>query len=917
MQKHQEKVLAHAAERLSAITSLTEPSEVSGRFRDFLRVEDRRLRIAHRMGADGRWVAAARSFVLDVFVSHVFELAQPPAGSGPLDEAQHGCAVIAIGEYGRRELAPFSDLDLLFLHTGRRSVQTREMLERILHLLWDAGLSICHRSQTVEECVSAARNDPHLQTALINARLLVGNSTLFDSLLNALERSRRKSAGALIAAARQQRAEQSYKLGAAVYLQEPNVKESAGGLRDLHCALWAAYARYGCRTLEDLRAQEIISEDEARRVVRADDFLQRVRHEAHWSTGRKTDRLALDLQPVLAERFGYKPSAHLLASEQFMRDYYRHARELHLFSESLLERAAGRQDRPAHPSSQPRREHLAEAFSIKNRQLQLDTDPHLLTKNPLLFFEAVALAQTAEATFGHDLREAISRSLAAIDQSFRGSTKAAQAFLALLRRRGRVGHALRLMHEVGFLGRYLPEFGRISFLIQHDLYHHYTIDEHTLRAVEALDDLANTQDRARAHLRAAFDEVEDVALLYLSALLHDVGKGRGSGHVARGAHLAERICQRLHLDAASAAKVVLTVKHHVLMAHVSQRRDLREPHLAADFAASLGSLETLNMLFLLTYADLNGIGPGVWSDWKGTLLQELYERARIHLVGGQVPLAVAEDLMQFKQQVINLISDELPLSEIERHLALLPDRYVRATSPSDAATHLRLIKRLRSEALVCRWLQHTGAITELTVCTRDRRGLFADLAGALAAQGIEILSADLNTRGDGIVIDNFMLREAATHSAVEKPRWARIERALLMALTGESDVAALVERWRTRNAPRRRRALALRPRTAPRVICDNEAARAATMVEVRAADEHGLAYRIASTLAALGLDIDCAKIATEKSDALDVFYVTNANGLKLSEAEMRAVEEALTRSLAATEGETLNLARDGTEVTAG
>jgi [protein-PII] uridylyltransferase len=512
--------------------------------------------------------------------------------------------------------------------------------------------------------------------------------------------------------------------------------------------------------------------------------------------------------------------------------------------------------------------------------------------------DAFTLAQADDVPLSQPLRDALGRSLAAVDRDFRESAEVANSFLRLLRRRGRAGRALRMMNEAGFLRRYLPEFGRISLLIQHDQYHHYTIDEHTLKAVEALDELHASEDLARAPLRAVFDSVEDPALLYLAVLLHDIGKGRGRGHIPRGARIAERICERIRLPSESAEKVVRLVRLHVLMAQTAFRRDLTEPRAAREFAGEVASLDALNMLLLLTYADLNAVGPGVWSEWKGALLRELYQRARAHLTPGEGPADELQELAHYKEQVVAALAGELPPSEVERHIALLPERYRRTSRPEEAAAHLRLISRLGGDAFGWQWRQHEGASTQLTICARDRHGLFADIAGTLAAQGVEILAAEVNTRDDRIAIDVFALRAAATGQCVEEYRRSAIERALLSAVRGESDVQAAVERWRTHNAPRRKTTPAQsRRRRPPHVVCDNEASPATTLIEVRAADEPGLAYRIASALADLGLDIVCAKVATEKSDALDVFYVTDAAGAKLAEPAMRAAEAAIAERL--------------------
>jgi [protein-PII] uridylyltransferase len=344
------------------------------------------------------------------------------------------------------------------------------------------------------------------------------------------------------------------------------------------------------------------------------------------------------------------------------------------------------------------------------------------------------------------------------------------------------------------------------------------------------------------------------------------------------------------------------VREHVAMAQLAQRRDLNELHVVSDFAGQMGTLDSLNMLLLLTYSDLNAVAPGVWSEWKSTLLWELYRRARTVLTGTDAPLDEVAKTARFKEQVAKALDGSLPLSEVERHVALLPDRYVRVTRPAAAATHLHLINELKSKVksdiLVRRWMRYGRESTELTVCTKDRHGLFADIAGALAAHGIEILSAELNTREDGIALDVIMLREASTHHAIDTERYPTLERSLRKAIAGESDIAALVERWRTRNAPRKRNAVSdPGQHNPPQVACDNEASQSSTLIEVHALDETGLAFRIAGALASLGLDIVCAKIATEKSDALDVFYVTDDEGMKLSQARMQSVQVSLAEML--------------------
>lgn len=892
--------MAHAAARFTpAALGSAAPREVAEELRIFLKLEAERLRMAHGAGAPGRQSASARSFVLDLAVEHAFrEAARLNEAGGAALEPQTGFALVAIGGYGREELAPYSDLDILFLYSNHRTAQLRPLAEHVLRLLWDAGLTVGHSLRTVGDTVTAARTDPHLQTALAHKRLVAGNRGIFNSLVEALEKDRRKRADAFLASVRHELDSRHVKFGATVCLQEPNVKESAGGLRDYHTALWAAHARYGCTTVEELRARGLITEEEALRAARAYDFLWRIRYSAHLLTRRKTERLALDLQPALAQELGYKTAAHLLGSEKLMRDYYRQARELYHFAEAVLARTDEPEAKGGRWWGRRAAPRGGEPFSISEGRLQFDGDADLFTEKPLALFDAFALAQAARVSFGHGLHRTVRQSLQVVRPAFRSAAETSAALLRLLRRRGRAGFVLRLMHETGFLSRLVPEFGRVSLLVQHDLYHQYTVDEHTLKAVEALDELHAGQDKQRAQLRAVFDEIRDPALLYLALLLHDIGKGRGRGHIARGVRITERIARRMQLTTEETAKVLLLVRHHVSMSHVAQRRDLNEPQVIKEFAARVGDLDGLNMLLLLTYADLNAVAPGVWSEWKGTLLWDLYRRVRTLLTDADAPVDESVKRAHFKEQVVAALGHKFPQSEVERHLALLPDRYLRVTEPATAALHLQLVEELARAPLAWRWVRRAASSTELTVCTRDRHGLFADIAGTLAAHGIEILSAELNTREDGIALDALMLREASTHHAIDTHRYAAIERALHKSVAREADVAALVERWRTRNAPRRPSLPAGgRRRDLPRVACDNDASAASTLVEVHAYDEPGLAYKIASALAEVGLDIVCARIATEKADALDVFYVTDRGGLKLSEEALREVETALTERL--------------------
>src|SRR3989475_1099867 len=335
------KVEVHAAARLPDSNGEVSPAEVALSLKRFLKIEDHRLKMAHLLGAHGCQTAGARSFVIDFVVKHAFLSAAPDLGARDEGyQTRNGCALIAIGGYGRAEIAPYSDIDLLFLYSGQHGNKMKPVLEQVLRLLWDGGLTVGHSFRTVGECVTAARNDPHLRTALVQTRLLAGNKALYNSLVEALEKDRRKHAAGFINAILHEKQLRYAKFGAAVFLQEPNIKESAGGLRDYQTALWTAYARYGCKAFDELRARNLISEDQAKRIGRAHDFLWRIRHAMHFLTRRKTELLSLDIQGKLAQQFGYQSVERLLGSEKLMREYYQQARELQLFSELVLSSAS-------------------------------------------------------------------------------------------------------------------------------------------------------------------------------------------------------------------------------------------------------------------------------------------------------------------------------------------------------------------------------------------------------------------------------------------------------------------------------------------------------------------------------------------------------------------------------------------------
>jgi [protein-PII] uridylyltransferase len=876
-----------------------EPGPPSGRGEDlaalrrFLKVETGRLRIRHRCGLGGLDVARRRSDLVDQVIHRACRMAaalfdpflRPGLGVS-------GCAVVALGGYGRRELAPGSDVDLLLLHQGR-TAGVRAFVQHVLHLLWDAGLTVGHSFRSVAECVEIAQRDVTCRTAMAEARLVAGSAALFAQLVRSLESMVARPAqsnAAYLKELQSQLVDRHARYGRAVCLQEPNVKEGPGGLRDLHAALWWGRARFGEAGLESLRDSARLSPAEFNSVRRAYDFLLRVRNEAHFVTGRRTDVLTLELQPVMARGLGYTARRGLQASEILMRDYYRQAEALYRFCRGFLLRAAS-------PSSSaaPRQAGRRGPFAVRAGQLFPRMAGPDFRGGPRQVLAAFALAQEAGLDPSDELKLVLRGSLHRFDSRFRALREVGRAFTDLLSRAGRVATTLRAMHETGVLGRLLPEFARVTHLVQHDYYHRYTVDEHSLRALEALDEVASASDQADAVFHELFREVRDPARLYLAVLLHDVGKGQGGGHVARGAALAERVCVRLRLDRTAAQDVVFLVRNHLLMSHLAQRRDLSEPSLVQGFLAEVQTLDRLNMLLLLTYADHRAVAPGVWNDWTAALLWDLYTRARRALVG-EADSGEAAGVRSARDEAVAQLGSEFPRSVVERHFALMPRRYLQTTPAAVMARHCRLVQRLEDGSLVSDWGPLPERLcTELTVVTRDAHGLVARLAGALSAHGLDILSLEACTREDGLVVDVFRLREVQGGAPMRPERWAAIDEKLRAAVEGRLDVAAAMDACRARSA--RRRARGSRPQFSARFVAGASAT--CSVLEVRAEDRPGLVYAVASTLSGVGLDIAFATIATEKSQVLDVFYVTDRQGRKLEPTQMRMVEQAVLEALGA------------------
>ena len=889
----------HADEKLRRIESQRGPAERLAALKKFLKIEAQRLQLRHRFGIGGGQIVKARSLIVDM----VIERAAEAAAKG-LSDAGGDLAVIALGGYGREELAPHSDIDILFLHQGRKDAATAERLsESMLYLLWDAGFTVGHSVRSLGECIDIAKEDLVSRNSLIDARLIQGDEGLFETLRRKLdEEVFEKKKKDLLDQLMVEREERYAKFGGVVCLQEPNIKETAGGLRDLHVLLWASRVVYGGSDLSRLLTDGILVERDLKVMLASYEFLLRVRNDLHFQTGRRTDLLSLDLQQQSARSLGYEDSSQQQASEIFMRDYYLHARRLHRLSEAHLKKA----QKALETRSWFSRTRLAPAiggFVMRDGVIDLEpvgggasgkADSRIDARRMMLAF---GYAQATGAELSLDLQESIQQSLRGVTREFRSSQDAGEGFIKMMRSKGKVSGGLRLMHDLGFLGKFMPEFERITCLVQHDLYHRYTVDEHTLRAIEVLDDLANSRGKQLERYRNIFREISDPGVVYLGLLFHDIGKGLGGGHTEKGIKIAEKVCARLHLDQAQSEQVIFLIRRHLAMSHISQRRDLADEKVILDFAVQVGSLENLNLLTLLTYSDISAVGPGVWNEWKDVLLWELYTKARSILNPGASNEADRE-AENLRSRIAHMLASEVEESEVRNHFDQLPEDYVRSTPEPTIVEHIRLAHTLNARLIRTSWkINAQSRCTDLHLCARNRTGLFAAIAGSLTAQGVNILSVHLNTRADGLAIDSFKVRDSAGEPITDPARWEMIDAVIKRALGGELDVAAAVDkRLRSQHSARiQRRKQNGSNQTV--IGWDNGSSDRGTILEVRTGDRLGLAYKISSSLTALDLDIVFAKVATEKHLALDIFYVTTASGEKLTDSDLPLIEQSIRNAL--------------------
>ena len=902
-----ERIEANAAARLP-VPEGTKPQTELRRYKDFLKIETHRLKIQHRAGASGMEVCHARAAILDLLLRYILQAVQ---NTSPTlrPEALPRMALVAIGGYGRAELNPFSDIDFMFLHDGNMVWRGKPLpsltaiTDGLLYTLWDIGLKVGHSVRSIDDCVKIATTDMQSKTSLLEARLICGDAELFTKLQKTVVV--KCIAGyetPYIQARLQDQAARRTKFGNSALMQEPNIKNGCGGLRDFQNLVWMTFFKFRTRSLKELEEKEMISRAERKQLETAYDFLLRTRNELHYHVGRAVDVLTKSVQPSVAHNLGYTDRSPSVRLENFMRDFYVHTRNIDLITRTVEQRLALVPTQKLIPNfrdllrtrSENLRAQVVDGFKFLDGQIY-PQHSQVFRDRPWRLMRVFLYAQQRGLKLHPDTAQLIRNQLHLVNKQFLQDEHIRQTFLEILDSRGNVAPVLRAMHEVGLLGKFIPEFGKLTCLVQHEFYHLYTADEHTLVCLEKLDQIATVKTPPFNGYTEMFQRIEKPFILYLALLLHDSGKAyEGKSHEEVGGVNALKVAKRLGLDGATTHSLRLLIENHLALAVISQQRDLDDPAVIRSVANLVQTVSNLEMLTLHTVADSTGTSDKLWNSFKDSLLKMLYDRAHDALThGGGVVETKHRELLA--EEVLKIMPETISEEELIGHFDNLPSRYFQVNDAKEILTDLSLVHRFmhlqlseREEALVpvVQWHNEPDrGYTVVHVCTWDRTGLFSKITGTLTAAGFNIHSAEIITRNDGIVLDSFFVTDAKTGLLANREERERFETLLTQILSGEEmDLPKLISKAQKTGSLYR----SVEGEKIPTTIhIDNAISETQTVIDLQTEDRVGLLYTISQTLHELELNISVAKISTEKGAATDSFYVTDQLGRKIESEDHR------------------------------
>jgi [protein-PII] uridylyltransferase len=849
-----------------------------------------RKRFTVRSNAEGALLGM--SYLIDGVVRILHDLGLPHFGK------EEPLAVVAAGGWGRNEHFAFSDVDILFLHGKKNHKRAGALAEWVLYGLWDLGLAVGQSVRTLDEAIAAAEEDITFRTNLLDARLVCGNAELYATFAERFGASiKTLSALDFVEAKLAERDARHQKLGDSRYVLEPNIKEGKGGLRDLHTLWWLARYIYSIRSLDELVGLNVLTEDELKSFVMARDFLWQVRLHMHFIAGRAEERLTFDMQRAVAEAMEYRDDGNARAVERFMKQYFLVVRTVGNLTRSVcavLEEEKKRKPRMALPARMQTGEGKLGAFHLDGSRLAVESE-NAFEKHPAQLITLFATAHEKALDIHPHTLQLVTRSLWLIDAKLRRDDEANAAFMAILLSARNPEPTLRRMSEAGVLGRFIPDFGRVIGQMQFDMYHVFTVDEHTINAIGILHGIGTVRYKDELPIATEIIHlIKSRRVLFLSLFAHDIAKGRGGDHSLLGEVVVRKLARRFGFDAHETETCAWLVHHHLLMSRTAFKRDLADPKTIEDFVGLVQSPERLRLLLLLTVADIRAVGPNVWNGWKGALLRDLYYRAEEkmgasdakphHASQKALSAALRKLLPDFRQAAIDDYLDQGGSS---------------FWSSCDAATHARIARILRTiaakdEKLVMDTSSDAfRAVTDILLCAADAQGLFSRVSGAIALAGATILSAKIFTLKNGMAVELFQIQDMDGHAFDKPDKLARLSVFIRKAAMNELDLAKEIARTHL-TYPSRMDVF----KVPPRVFIENKASAHHTVIEVGGRDRIGFLYSVTRTLAEMGLTIATAHITTYGERAVDVFYVKDMFGMKIQhESKIRQIHEALIAAL--------------------
>ena len=879
---------------------------IVARLKDILKVARNEAEEQLKQDGDGRKCAAALSAFQDTLTKALYDVAISIDDTTQKRTEKEEMAVVATGGYGRGLLAPGSDIDLLFLVPKADPPWLTAVSEYMLYVLWDLGFKVGHATRTIGQCVSLAHADMTICTSLIDSRLILGNGQLFEKMTDRLRSEVLKpNAESFIDAKMLERDERHKRSGDARYLVEPNIKDGKGGLRDLHTLHWLCNAIYGENVGPATVEAGVFTQDEVDTFHRCEDFLWTIRCFLHFMTGRAEERLSFELQPQMAELLGYRSKAEMRAVERFMKHYFLIANDVGDLTRILCSALEMQQIKktPSLGFSLPKvswrlRRNIRKTtdFRIENNRLNV-ADEKAFQRDPINLIRFFAIARKTKSFLHPNALRLIRRSLRLIDDDVRKNPEANSIFLELLTGPGSPATTLRRMNEAGVLGRFILPFRRVVGMMQFNMYHHFTVDEHLIRTVDMLTDIENGGAVSELPLSTKlFSTIKNRRVLYIAALIHDIGKGRKEDHSIVGARIARELCPRFGLTAAETDTVAWLIEEHLTMNHMAQSRDTTDSKTIQDFSEIVKSPERLKLLLLLTVADIRAVGPDVWNGWKGQLLRNLYNETELLLSGGHTQEGNRERVSKAKNSLKHaLIAKGWAARDIAGHTGrFYPEYWLRFETQNHLAHCELMSEAAQKEQSVA--LSHKTDdfrdVTELTIFAINHPRLLSLFAGACAASGANIMGAQITTTRDGYALDTFLLRREFDHDNDEARRVETIEKTVTNLLKGGSNLTTLLKRRRV--GQHRVEAFPVEPDA----TINNALSEKFSVIEVTGRDRPGLLYDLTSTISDLNLDISSAHITTFGEKAVDVFYVTDLIGKKItSESRQEAITSRLKTSL--------------------